>query len=164
MTDDMMAWARMADPWSHPGVRLNISPDPLGPVNKIFTLERNGDIRIGKSVLYPMAAGAKVSIGEDGDSWIGGIGWRTMMINGDLGGEMVALKPRVWFVEVNDRRILEVPWGEALLDPTPVPKMPWYRKVRWSIRNWRAYHHRITDRIAHRLGYQRIGECDCDEY
>lgn len=147
-----------SDPWSHPGVRLNISPDPLGPVNKIFTLERNGDVRIGKSVLYPMAPGTEVRMGQDGDSWIGGIGWREML-NG--GVEAVALKPRVWFVEVNEKRILEVPWGAALPDPVPVPKMPWYRKVRWSIRNWRVI---IAAKIAHRLGYQRIGDCDCDDY
>jgi hypothetical protein len=161
--DELTVWARH-DPWTNPGVALKMSPDPLGGPNKVIRLVRHNDdgsiTQMGKSVLYPVSVGTEVRMGEDGDSWIGGIGWREML-NG--GVEAVALKPRVWFVEVDEKRILEIPWHEALPELIPVPKMPWYREVRWSIRNWRAYRHRIVDRAAHRLGYQRIGECDCDE-
>lgn len=160
--DELTVWARQ-DPWTNPGIALKMAPDPLGGPNKVIRLMRHNDdgsiTQIGKSVLYPVGVGTSVRMGEEGDSAFAGIGWRAML-NGSLGGKTVALKPRVWFVEVNDKRILEVPWSAALPDPIPAPKMPWYREVRWSIRNWRVI---IIAKVARRLGYQRIGECDCDE-
>lgn len=158
--EQALTYSILPDPTIITNVRLKMTPDPLGGPNTVIQLtshNADGSLRpMGKPVLYPIHEDSLIRMSEEGHSIFAGIGWRSLL-NG-----AVALKPHVWFVEVNDRRIIEIPWHEAFPDPVPVPAMPWYREARWRIRNWRAYRHRIVDRAAHRLGYQHIGECDCD--
>lgn len=158
-----LAWARMVDPWTDPGVSLSISPDPLGSVNKIIRMLRvdvdGSRVSFGPSKLYPIGVGTEVGFGSEGSSFdVDGPSWR--ILSGLVEREP---KPHVWYVTIDGKRILEVPYHLAFPTTVPAPPMPWYREVRWRVLNWRAYRARIIDRVAHRMGYQRIGECDCDE-
>lgn len=157
---DYLTYDILPDYWLRPGVSLRMHADPLGPVNKIISIVRhNSDhtTTVLKSKLYPVKQGSTVILGEEGSEWNMGPGWRALT---DTAIEEP--KPHVWYVEVDYHRIIEIPWGAALPDPAPV--MPWYRQARWRALNWRAYRARVASKIARKLGYQRIGECDCDDY
>lgn len=143
-----------------PRVAALIEPDPLGPVNKIVTL-MVGQRRI-KSALCPVQAGARVTVGKDPGSfypWLSGPGWRAACGTPPL-EDPPAPKPPSWYIEVNGRRVLDVPEHETWQPITP-PKIPWRTRIRDATnRRTRA----VADAIAARLGYHRDGECDGDDW
>jgi hypothetical protein len=156
MLDDALLgfqlWAR--DPWINPSVSVHIAPDRLGPLNSHISLHRNigaTSTRMGRAVLYPVRQGSTVEIGQDGDSSYGP-GWRAL-----AGLGLEPYRADVWFVTVDGKRILEVPYSAALPDVAPRPPVPWWqrarRRVRTARRDWLGKHRPRLDRIARPLGY-----------
>lgn len=142
---------QMASTWS-----VRVEPDPLGPVNKIVTLMR-GQYRV-KSVLAPVPAEAVVKAGYDGGtgwSMFGGLGWRALSGLGE-DPEPEPYRPPLWFVEVDDRRVLEVPEHETWPPTPPSPPVPLWRRFRhWTTRHART----AADGLAGRLGYHTNDNC-----
>ncbi len=146
------------DPWTYPGVGVDISPDPLGPVNKIFQLYRvDGEgtkVPIGAAKLYPLREGQAVEFGERGSDWL-------EMFGPSWSNQLGDPNPRVWYVSIDEKTIIEVPYSAAF-PPVPAPtSVPLRRRIRTLVDSWRRS---SVDRLAERVGYQRIGECECDEY
>lgn len=149
------------DPFTHPWVMVKIRPDPLGGPNSIIRLvtnDGNGVVRqVGKAVLYPVGAGTEMKMGRD----------RSTMVDWLLANPPLStwkgqnLKPDVWFVEVDGKRILEVPYHEVLPPippPVPVPRLA--RLKRWV----KAQPKRLADKVADRFGYVHHDDIDYDDY
>lgn len=132
-----------------------VGPDPLGPVNKIVTLMR-GNYRV-KSVLCPVPAGATVTVGRGGSSYHemwSGPGWRA------LNGELEERKPPHWYIEVDGRRVLEVPEHETRPPIPPPPRVPWHRRARTALKAALTAQLRADlNAIAKRLGYHHEDDC-----
>lgn len=136
-------------------LRLRVKPDRLGPVNQILTLMRGS--HPVRSVLYPVRAGATVIAGTEGAHYweaFDGPGWRALM--GEPIPEPEPYRPPVWFIEVDGKRILEVPEHETWPPIPPKPTPPLLQRMRTALRQqMRA----DADWIAGRLGYHRADEC-----
>jgi hypothetical protein len=149
----LLSFRALPDPWLNPSVSLHIEPDRLGPLNSHISLHRNigaTSTRMGRAVLYPVRQGSTVEIGQDGDSRFSGPGWREQF-------RASLPSPHVWFVTVDGKRILEVPYSAALPDVAPLPPVPWWQRARQRARtarrDWLAKHRPGLDRIARPLGY-----------
>lgn len=153
--DTLMAFQVIAGPQ----IGVQIEPDPMGPVNQIVTLMR-GDRRV-KSVLYPVPRvdpRMHVEIGRGGSNYhemFSCPGWRALM------GEPEDRRPAYWYIEVDGRRILEVPEHETWPPIPPPPPIPlWQRMRRAWTEQWRA----DVDRVMGRLGWHRDGACGGEDW
>lgn len=135
-----------------PQIGVTISPDPLGPVNKIVRLvRRHGDRdHTIKAALVHIPQGAHVAVEHTAGRpsltlWTEG--WQE--IARDPGS------PPGWYVTVDDRVVLRATYAECAL-PLPVPPpLPWRVRVRRTVnRRVRS----VADRLADRLGYRRDDE------
>lgn len=153
-TDTMLAFRdlQMTSTW-----RALVEPDPLGDVNKIVTLMR-GNHRV-KSVLARVPVGATVKLGHDQGAprirfW--GPTWQELA-GADAPIQVEPYRAPSWYVEIDDRRVIDVPEHETYppTRPTP-PPVPLKLRARRAIRKrWRA----TTDTIARRFGYHHEDDC-----
>lgn len=123
-----------------------IEPDPLGPVNKVVTLFR-GERRV-RSALWPVNPGSAVKVGHDpGELYIE---WFNP-------GAKATIRPPSWYVEVDGRRIIDVPEHETYPPLPPPPRVPLWRRMREVLLEQVRTD---VDLVAARLGYHRDGECE----
>lgn len=137
-------------------VHVQIKPDPLGDVNRIVTLIIGN--RHVRSVLTRVPNGAAVKVGYQAGQflpWLSGPGWRALVgipePEGPVGPEPIL---PCYYVEVDGRRVLEVPEHETY---PPAQPQPLLRRLRhWTIQ--RA--HSAADGLAGRLGHHREDACE----
>ena len=128
------------------GIRCTVKPDPLGTVNRIISIEAHG--KAIKSVLWPVPAGVTVKLGTGGSRYT------------PFGGPHdEQYKAPHWWVEVNERRILEVPEHETWPDH-PAPPVPWRTRLP---RHTHKLGRTVADRIAHKFGYIHPDEQDWNQ-
>lgn len=146
--DTMLAFRdfELASTWA-----VRVEPDPLGPVNKIVTLMRGGQ-RV-RSVLCPVPVGADVRCGYDAGSPRVRL-WSASFE--DLGDVGEPYRPPTWYVEVDGRRVIDVPEHETYPPRPPAPRVPLWQRMRRALREQVRTD---ADWIAKRLGYHR--ECEC---
>ena len=121
------------------GPWLIVKADPLGPVNKIITVNRVDGTRV-RSMLYPVPTGAKVTLETVCDTNPFGFSYGPS-----------------WAVKIDDTMIMRVPSHELLPDLVPVPKVPLKTQLR---RKLGAVVERAADRVAARYGYHHRDDCD----
>ena len=137
-----------------------ISPDPLGPVNKIVSLMR-GD-RVMAKALTHVPAGAKVALVRDS----GGYGidevfaLRSAFWDSRGAGkpppETPFPRPPGWRIKINGRTVLAVTDRELAPPRPPAPKQPLRQRIIQDLREqWRH----DCDTVAAKLGYHRAEKC-----
>jgi hypothetical protein len=158
-----------------PQVSVRITPDPLGPVNKILTLMVDG--RPIRSVLHPVGVGTVVRVEHESGgyglgelfalqsrSW-GGRGWRSL--NGEPEPPEPELPPRRqpgWYIEVDGRVVLYATEAEVRRPVTVmIGRGSWRSRVTGARRAARLAIRRRTralaDRIAKPFGYHHEDDC-----
>lgn len=150
------------------GLSTRVEPDPLGDINSIVRLmrrNRDGTQTSIKAALYPIHPDDTIKIGHGGGFNVNvhaGAPWQII-----AGGrprqtpfpETIWTAP-TWYVEVNGKRIIEIPEHLQYEPPPPAPRPPWHHRARTAI------HTRMrstADRIAARLGYTPADECYCED-
>ena len=158
MTDTFTAFQAFVEAGLSCSVRVAITPDPLGPVNRIVTL-RNGERRV-KATLRRVPAGAKVELIHEHGMRYSGLGWRTL--NGLPEEPEPEWRAPGWYVHLDGQVVLYATAAEVWPLP-PVPPVPWRVRARRAAR--RVIRERVrphADRIAERLGYHRDDDCGVD--
>lgn len=141
MSTDVIKWGMTYQIYCP--IKLRVEPDPLGDVNCIIRVLRRSDDEPIRSILHTNTPGLEPKIGygnitDHGDKW-----WM--------------LSFPVWTVEIDGKRILEIPEHETWGPFPPIPKPPLRRRIQQRGRE-------LADAVAKRLGYMRTAECDHDDY
>lgn len=147
--------------FNSPNVGALIELDPLGPVNKIVTLMVD-DRRI-KSALCPIAADTVVTVGREPGAWTIDklFALRDRHWNPGRPAPEITVHPPGWFIEVDGRRIIDVPDHEIRQPAPKPPPIPWHRRARRRLMSSARQQTRANlDAIARRLGYHRDDECE----
>jgi hypothetical protein len=128
-----------------PQIAAQISPDPLGPTNRIIRLTRNGE-PVGRAVLRPVPVGSAVSLTRQPRRW----------------GAMAPLFAMpTYVVAVDGKPVLEVPESDLWPRPEPPKSPPWRSRVRRATKQrLRAW----MDAGMLRIGYSPTGETSGDDW
>lgn len=145
-----------------PQMSVHISPDPLGPVNKILTLMA-GNRRI-KSVLWPVGVGAKVQVGHNAGmggyfSPYSGPGWRAL--NGYSDPEPEPYRPPSWYVTVDGHRVIDVPDHEMRPPISPMSRIPLRTRIKQAATREAR---KLASRIAKPFGYHHEDDCNGSDW
>jgi hypothetical protein len=135
-------------------IQVTIERDPFGPVNKIVRLWRkNRDgtrTQIGVR-LCPVPADAKLKVGKDQSE---------RYLYGHLNNPWFSIFGEVvWYVQIGDRRVLEVPYHLVYEPPGPAPRIPLRRRALIAVR---GHSRALTNRIAKRFGYVHEDDIEDD--
>lgn len=146
--DTLLAYHRL----TAPQIGVTVSPDPLGPVNKIVRLvRRHGDYdHTIKAALTHIPEGAHIAVEHTAG--------RPSLTLWTESFEEIARDPGCppgWYVTVDDRVVLRATDDECRPPLPPPPPLPWRARVRRTV-NTRV--RSAADRMAARLGYRRDDE------
>jgi hypothetical protein len=140
-------------------LQATVEADPLGDVNRIVRLWRlnhDGTRTQLRAVLHRVVDGATLKVAKGYP-----IGHRVDPADGHGVGMWALGFDQVWIVEVDGRRVIEVPHFDAIEPAPPLPPIPWRRRVRNAVNRRKRS---TLDAIARPFGYHHSDDCPPDDY